>query len=1614
MLYRLVINFLCEANLVDEVPIKSLLELINHDGTFLYHLMKRLGVDVSSIHNRLYHRSHTRANILSNHEVMLAFIATSGISPTLLPAPKVLYSASKEGIAANLVYQVLRCVYRKRMRQSESYIIRMANYLNALYTLRSEPVYQLTNFNNHTSLPQSLIKLSLSTSCISFSIFVAGVHRFLTESDVPCVDFLTNFYKFPTSLQHMTRNHAKIQHIFVALGIPLFFSPLAWLSIKDEEPYFDMRLIQIYVIFDKFRGCVSTILFKKLKTALFAPRSLDPMLPQPLNFPWRDVLHNTLTDPQNALLAFAKSTDFNSDIDDASINNDIDDSKKLGHLGISDICNKSNSTTIAMSHNNSQEMLENEYDNVLPKILPHEAEHLMMILSELPEPQKNTINQLGNSPTHYREAKTNRRRNLDPLSATHPMYSDEEHYKLIEARSYKSYDPITAPNNIEDVIEVDTIIENEQDIVEQVDTAFETPTNNIDLETCQLPAHNSPISTKEQLNDRIQKLFDGGLNFGSDNSEFQESSTHVQNKNKESSEDSQIALETHPSKHKESSSSPGALHMQVHHIHTDTIRHKSSLPHPCSMSPSAHKLSDECIQRSLRNHCEVITDSEDEVCSTITSDQIKEKYHICFIPPVAKTEYVSNEALAQTNTTSSTIKIKECSASGSKVNCEHELHIRYSESEDYPPLSSLPPPPPPPPHCPYIPYINKQVTQDPNSPQLDNKKPDKLDDRSSTDTKEYDLSGIIVKNQVDTVVNNDIGIQNFDVDSSYSDNFQFTVDTDNQGQAQIKYVTDLEDKISDEDFRLARVGLLSQSDSGKINSALLQPIHLSNGITKTEQLDHLANDPPLEYDDVISHSNSATTNSLLSISNLDTKAMEAQARYITQFPAKIQKYINEQKLIALSALPQELLKDKAAYPIDLTCTFIDTNGHTYRLYGFDFIRISVDGSVHIEPDEDLESDHKALKASLFMSNGVDSLKNHNNQGDKTGQCLMTQQSFIPSNNLVPSERIKSTDPQDSRCFIDDKAVDELQHKDDGVDLPLVQLPGLPLSDSNSPTSAHPDSLYTFSQHFNTAQDMSSVEARIIPGGTTDPCLIKNCVHVATEHIRQLDTYFPLNNDNAGDVAPLVCLDDLDDAGEAFLDTEIIDQPLQSDHVLVHDIRLPNKLDDHEAYSTIDGHSSVFSAQSMRKSVGISSASSKRSLNPMLSISSYTSRPNSSQIDREVLCAPDTTVPTIAVIEAPNDPIVAHVESPTTDRLVTAHGPRQNQNQDVGITPDPSVVCSTDEKSRPSTSSVAFNLIADIQTVPTFDLTPQIQLENLLTSKFMDRFIDSYLRKIQFRAPGIDKAITVDSAIGTDTSEKGDTLVITTKLGATTSFEQKLNQYVQSANCKIKAKSNAITPVSRDAYRLKLQTMQRQSGAQTNSSIMTRHTVRTAHLSNSSSAKNKQSLTTNNDSNEQPLPPALSNLSKEQVYLYNQINDAAHLSDNSPQLYKKLCNNKLAFSVPIRSPVQRFMYTLKCLNIDSSRISSEMTLFSVLRNNNSGFYLGVYARQYIVLRIEISDICKIERYLCQVYLHFRRAFVATGDNLLFAHFDLLDDRNAQSFVRDLTAAVEVVKPLMSER
>lgn len=133
--------------------------------------------------------------------------------------------------------------------------------------------------------------------------------------------------------------------------------------------------------------------------------------------------------------------------------------------------------------------------------------------------------------------------------------------------------------------------------------------------------------------------------------------------------------------------------------------------------------------------------------------------------------------------------------------------------------------------------------------------------------------------------------------------------------------------------------------------------------------------------------------------------------------------------------------------------------------------------------------------------------------------------------------------------------------------------------------------------------------------TVEPCLIEDLGPLLNDCTEQQDIHLL----SSSSVAPLICLDDLDDAGEAFVDAECVGQSLESDHVLVHDIYLPNTLDGCETYSTVDGPSSVFSAQSMRKSIGISSASSKRSLNPMLSMSSHVSRPTSSQIDCEAPC-----------------------------------------------------------------------------------------------------------------------------------------------------------------------------------------------------------------------------------------------------------------------------------------------------------------------------------------------------------------------------------------------------------
>lgn len=198
-----------------------------------------------------------------------------------------------------------------------------------------------------------------------------------------------------------------------------------------------------------------------------------------------------------------------------------------------------------------------------------------------------------------------------------------------------------------------------------------------------------------------------------------------------------MAQARHSSQHKSSSSPPGALHIQVHRIHDDTMRHKSSLPHPCSMSPSAHRLSDECIQRSFHNHHEVITDSEDEVCSTITPDQIKAKYRICFLPsPAVNVEHTSEHVLPPAETSNPTVNIQK-----DKSGPKQELCIKYSESEDDGPSLMLPPPLP----GPSVSHAAKQTSSSPNLPQLGNSRLNEPDDRSSTSTQEYDLSGIVLK-----------------------------------------------------------------------------------------------------------------------------------------------------------------------------------------------------------------------------------------------------------------------------------------------------------------------------------------------------------------------------------------------------------------------------------------------------------------------------------------------------------------------------------------------------------------------------------------------------------------------------------------------------------------------------------------------------------------------------------------------------------------------------------------------------------------------------------------------------------------------------------------------------
>lgn len=300
MLHSLITSLVIESGTVAEAPTRGLLELINYDGLFLYHLLRHLGADVTALHGKLNHRACTRPQILQNHEQTINYVLSLGISPTLVPTPKALYAATKESIAASLIYQVVRAALQRRVLLAGPWMTRLAAYLNARYDLRAESVHPPQRYPEASKLPQDVVQLSLGSTCVSYSLFVAAVHHYLCSTGVECTDFFRSFYKYPKELHQMARNHEKLHHLFRTLKVPFFFSNLSWLSLQNSEAYFQLRIIQVYFILEKLRGHFPDGALKATSIHSASPFSSSRedsriSLPQPLeDIVWKDDL-----DPQD-------------------------------------------------------------------------------------------------------------------------------------------------------------------------------------------------------------------------------------------------------------------------------------------------------------------------------------------------------------------------------------------------------------------------------------------------------------------------------------------------------------------------------------------------------------------------------------------------------------------------------------------------------------------------------------------------------------------------------------------------------------------------------------------------------------------------------------------------------------------------------------------------------------------------------------------------------------------------------------------------------------------------------------------------------------------------------------------------------------------------------------------------------------------------------------------------------------------------------------------------------------------------------------------------------------------------------------------------------------------
>lgn len=146
-------------------------------------------------------------------------------------------------------------------------------------------------------------------------------------------------------------------------------------------------------------------------------------------------------------------------------------------------------------------------------------------------------------------------------------------------------------------------------------------------------------------------------------------------------------------------------------------------------------------------------------------------------------------------------------------------------------------------------------------------------------------------------------------------------------------------------------------------------------------------------------------------------------------------------------------------------------------------------------------------------------------------------------------------------------------------------------------------------------------------------------------------------------------------------------------------------------------------------------------------------------------------------------------------------------------------------------------------------------------------------------------------------------------------------------------------------------------------------------------------------------------------LFHLVDDGELPDDTSVELRRKIYQYKLFISPTVNNEyLNRFVYTVHVPNFKLARIQPDDALQARLRNNASGYYLGLYFDCILVFRVEICHILSVATSLSKVIIECKTSIWINQTEAEYTCLELILEQHetAERLRKDLLYAISILQ------